>query len=166
VTTLAAEATYGYLIEYASNHALAQEFTATQDRIVAWISHGWKGISVRTFQRHLGILRAEGKLRTRYTGDGIVYSLPDGVVTIPRIREVPTPDPWVFVLEEYSETQYGNTDPDWVPAKWSPVWGRFMRFAPLGSSYSSERVIEDAFFHRNAEPTNGGGFYGGGVLPF
>jgi hypothetical protein len=111
------EATYAGIIEYASQQALAQEFTVTQNRIVEWISHGWKGISVRTFSRHVDTLKAEGKLRTRYTGDGIVYSLPDGVVTIPRIREIATSDQGIFTMEEYTETQYGNTAPDRKPVK-------------------------------------------------
>lgn len=167
------EATYALLIDYAGNQALRQEFTATQ----AVISE-WTGIPPRTLRRHVSQLVAQGKLSIRYTGDGIVYSLPDGVVKIPRIREVITDRgvyhdgdfpgesfPWYSGYLEHAglEVQYGNADPGYVPAKWSDTWSRF--FAAC-SDHNNE-LAEEMIFNRNREAiTPGERRTYEGVLPF
>jgi hypothetical protein len=161
VKTSQSEATYALLIEYASQQALRQEFTATQDAISQWT-----GIPVRTLRRHTAILGSQGKLSTRYTGDGIVYSLPDGVVKVQTIREVPTGIPGEFILEDAGlEVQSGNADPGYKPAKWSNAWTRF--FAAC-SDYSND-LVDDMVFNHNCEPAGrSSSAYAGyaGALPF
>jgi hypothetical protein len=169
------EATYALLIEYASQQALRQEFTATQNVISEWT-----GIPSRTLRRHVARLVAQGKLSTRYTGDGIIYSLPDGAVKIPTIREVITNRgtdhdddynvdlPWYsgMIADAGLETQSGNAEPGYQPAKWSPAWGRFFRYPPVGGHDGTytEADIERSIFHHHNESSNGGTYTG--VLPF
>ena len=106
--------TYDALIEYASVQAFAQEFTVTQDRLLDWFAGVGLVITRRTLQTHTKTLCARGLLSTRYTGLGIVYSLPDGVVTIERMREVQI-DEDVFVFESYTQLQSGNADAGYAP---------------------------------------------------
>jgi hypothetical protein len=175
VKTSQTEATYALLIDYASHQALRQEFTATQ-----YVISDWTGIPSRTLRRHVAILESQGKLRTRYTGDGIVYSLPDGVVKIPRITEAITAHgvdrdevygvdlPWLSGHFEDAglETQAGQSEPDYQPADWSPAWGRFFRHPPMGThdGNASEADIERSIFHYRGETSNVPMY--AGALPF
>jgi hypothetical protein len=108
--------TFEALIKFAS-HLGQQEFTATQVRIVSWL---WENldfrISVRTLQSHAKALCAEGKISIRYTGEGIVYSLPDGAVRRCHVKEIPTLHPEVFVISDAGyELLSGESDPGYYP---------------------------------------------------
>jgi hypothetical protein len=110
------EYTFKALAEFAS-HLGQQEFTETQVRLVSWLRENLDfGMSVRTLQTHAKALRAQGKLSIRYTGEGICYSLPDGVVQRCHVKETPTLDPEVFVISDTGyELLSGESDSGYYP---------------------------------------------------
>lgn len=94
------EYTFMALAEFAS-HLGRQEFTETQVRLVSWVRENLDAdMSVRTLQTHIKALCKRGRLSIRYTGEGICYSLPDGVVKRWHVKETPTLDPEVFVISD------------------------------------------------------------------
>jgi predicted NACHT family NTPase len=82
------EYTFKALAEFAS-HLGQQEFTETQARLVSWLRKNLDfGMSARTLQTHTKALCTRGKLSIRYTGEGICYSFPDGVVKRWHVKQV------------------------------------------------------------------------------